>query len=275
MFGDENKLIAQMMGQTREITYPDADKRFINALQLDKTGSLTIKSITNEQTGNYKLQICNSRRTTKKKFCVAINVNILSVMDGDEVRLNTGAEIQTDDEIEWKFETEKSPIAEIKKRNGETHDGPDWRFRDRLKLDETTGSLTITNIRPIHDGVYRVKISGSREPKYKTFIVTVTVRVLSVMERDCVFIDTYTKIQKDDLILWKFGDEDRLIAQMIGETTKTFGGPNEIFREKLMLDQKTGSLTVMNSTIKHSGLYKLQISNCRGTKYREVNVEIH
>ncbi|XP_016370518.1 uncharacterized protein LOC107710293 [Sinocyclocheilus rhinocerous] len=72
MFGDENKLIAQMMGQTREITYPDAGKRFINALQLDKTGSLTIKSITNEQAGNYKLQICNSRRTIENQFCVDV-----------------------------------------------------------------------------------------------------------------------------------------------------------------------------------------------------------
>ncbi len=45
-------------------------------------------------------------------------------------------------------------------------------FRDRLKLDKQTGSLTITNIRTEHIGRYSVDIK-SEDAKLKTFRVIV------------------------------------------------------------------------------------------------------
>ncbi len=72
----------------------------------------------------------------------------VSVMEGDSVTLYTGAtEICEGDDTMWKYGAEKSLIAKIKRRRKSSpHDIPDESFRDRLKLDSKTGSLTITNI---------------------------------------------------------------------------------------------------------------------------------
>uniref|UniRef100_A0A8C1QUJ7 Ig-like domain-containing protein n=1 Tax=Cyprinus carpio TaxID=7962 RepID=A0A8C1QUJ7_CYPCA len=94
----------------------------------------------------------------------------LSVMEGDSVLLqNNVTTIHEDDDILWKFGAENSLIAQI---NRENQIFPDERFRDRLKLDRQTGSLTIMNITTQHTGVYEVKISGARRTT-KTFSVSV------------------------------------------------------------------------------------------------------
>ncbi|XP_048054310.1 uncharacterized protein LOC125273084 [Megalobrama amblycephala] len=101
------------------------------------------------------------------------------VMEGDSVTLYIdAAEIQKGDNILWKYGAEKQIIAEISRNYGLfiTYDGPDGRFRDRLKLDNQTGSLTITNITTEHDGVYQLEISGV-ELTTKTFSVSVYARL--------------------------------------------------------------------------------------------------
>ncbi|KAF4097198.1 hypothetical protein G5714_021206 [Onychostoma macrolepis] len=94
----------------------------------------------------------------------------LSVMEGDSVLLhNNVTAIHEDDDILWKFGAENSLIAQISKEN---QIFPDRRFRDRLKLDRQTGSLTITNITTQHAGRYELEISG-KKLSTKTFSVTV------------------------------------------------------------------------------------------------------
>ncbi|CAM4661062.1 unnamed protein product [Leuciscus chuanchicus] len=101
-------------------------------------------------------------------------------MEGESVHLHTDVtEIHQDDEILWKFGADKSLIAEISKAAGifSTSDYVlDGRFRDRLKLDNQTASLTITNIRTEHAGVYKLEISGEKLTS-KTFSLSVYARL--------------------------------------------------------------------------------------------------
>ncbi|KAL1252193.1 hypothetical protein QQF64_019989, partial [Cirrhinus molitorella] len=112
-----------------------------------------------------------------------------SVMEGDSVILHTDlTEIPEDDEILWNFGSEKSLIAEISKADGTFstyNDVADGRFRDRLKLDKQTGSLTITNITTEHTGHYQLQISGAKLIS-KTFSVSVYAHLpVPNIIRDC------------------------------------------------------------------------------------------
>ncbi|XP_016085886.1 SLAM family member 5-like [Sinocyclocheilus grahami] len=114
------------------------------------------------------------------KGCV-FGVDVKSVMEGDSVTLQTSVtEIKRDHLITWTFGPERTRIAQI---NGlvqkiSTYDGPDGRFRYRLKLDKQTGSLTITNITPQHAGLYEFLhfISG-KEVMPKKFSIIVYARL--------------------------------------------------------------------------------------------------
>ncbi|XP_067271508.1 SLAM family member 5-like [Pseudorasbora parva] len=101
-------------------------------------------------------------------------------MEGDSVTLNTDlTEIQEDDDILWRFRDENSLIAKISRADKifSTYDDvPDGRFRDRLKLDHQTGSLTITNISTEHAGDYKLEIRGLKLTS-KTFSVSVYARL--------------------------------------------------------------------------------------------------
>ncbi|KAL0153217.1 hypothetical protein M9458_051486, partial [Cirrhinus mrigala] len=99
-------------------------------------------------------------------------------MEGDSITLNSDlTEIVDDDRILWMFGTEITLIAGIFKPVNSmvvSDDGLDGRFRDRLKLDKQTGSLTITNIRIEDAGYYKAWITESK-PSLKLFHVFVYV----------------------------------------------------------------------------------------------------
>ncbi len=100
----------------------------------------------------------------------------------------------------------------------------------------------------------------------------VTVKMILVVKGKDATLNPDTETQRDDLILWMFGDQDNLIAQMIGETKETtYADADERFRDRLQLDKNTGSLTINNIT---SGPYKLQIVSSRSTSYRKFRVFI-
>ncbi|XP_073793250.1 uncharacterized protein si:ch211-105n15.1 isoform X1 [Danio rerio] len=112
---------------------------------------------------------------------------IVSVLEGDSLLLRA-TDIHQDDDLVWKFGAEKSLIAEMSGAAGIFSifdDVLDGRFRNRLKLDKITGSLTITNIRTEDAGDYELKISGAIL-RDTTFRVSVYARLpVPVLIRDC------------------------------------------------------------------------------------------
>ncbi|XP_067271618.1 muscle M-line assembly protein unc-89-like [Pseudorasbora parva] len=253
-------LIAQIKGGKRDMF--EVPERFRDRLELDeKTGSLTIKNMRNELSGLYKLQIINSRENTVKRFFVTVWEKKVSVYEGDPVTLVTYTEIHSEDQIQWMFVEKNTEInggiREI------TCDGADGRFKDRLELDETTGSLTIRNTRKTDSGLYKLQIESSRGISYRKIWVNVRVRMISVEKGNLVTLETNVEIQRDDQILWKF--EDAVIVQITGKTRGKTDDAKERFKERLELDDTTGSLTIKNMRAEHFGIYKLQIINSRGT----------
>uniref|UniRef100_A0A673HP39 Immunoglobulin domain-containing protein n=1 Tax=Sinocyclocheilus rhinocerous TaxID=307959 RepID=A0A673HP39_9TELE len=97
----------------------------------------------------------------------------VSVMEGDSVTLYTGV-TEIFEDIFWNYRDENFLIAKINREiqiSSIYDDVLDGRFRDRLKLDNQTGSLTITNMRTEHAGVYQLQISGVKVT-LKTFSVS-------------------------------------------------------------------------------------------------------
>ncbi|XP_039538804.1 uncharacterized protein LOC120486727 [Pimephales promelas] len=194
----------------------------------------------------------------------------VSVMEGDSVTLYTGVQTIKQYDIKWYFNDIR--IAQI---NGDLskfctdvqcNEGTEI-FRDRLKLDHQTGSLTIMNIINAHSGLYELKIISSR---VSGNIFTVSVHGVSAAERDEVKRKSVKEgesvalhlgvIRKpSDVMMWYY--KDTLIAEITGDQSQicTDVQCKERFRDRLKLDHQTGSLTITHTTNTHSGLYKLQM----------------
>ncbi|XP_056614079.1 uncharacterized protein LOC130429504 isoform X2 [Triplophysa dalaica] len=159
------------------VEYPDV--RFRDRLKVDRqTGSLTIKNITSEDSGEYKLQIRGSTEK-KKTFIVSVSeLEPLAGVVGHYVVMHTRTEKKTDDVIEWTFE--RAVIAQFNRTSNDvSYKDPDGRMKNRLMLDQS-GSLTITNIRSEDSGLYDVNINSSQHIIHKRFNVTVTAMTESI-----------------------------------------------------------------------------------------------
>ncbi|XP_016362921.1 uncharacterized protein LOC107704499 [Sinocyclocheilus anshuiensis] len=283
-FWIKNTLIAKINITADIVTIDDdvLDGRFRDRLKLDnQTGSLTITNTTTQHNGVYTVENNNMRIT----FFLSVNDEI-SVKKGDSVTLNSDlTEMMNDDLIQWTYMNENAFIAGIyKPTNSITvyDDALNGRFRDRLKLDNQTGSLTITNIRTEHAGSYLLLIIGPNQ-SLKAFSVSVYfLKTALVKEGDSVTLNSgRTEIMDDDVIQWKFASEDTLIAEINKQTGSitvyddVLGGR---FRDRLKLDNQTGSLTITNTRTTDSGVYQLYNNDILGiifslTVYGELSVK--
>ncbi|XP_059425106.1 uncharacterized protein LOC132159564 [Carassius carassius] len=188
-------------------------------------------------------------------YGVDAEVKSVSVMEGDSVTLHTDVtEVPRDSKIIWKFGDEIIARMNEADANPSTYDGPGAIFKDRLKLDKQTGSLTITDIRTEHIGRYSVDIK-STDAKLKTFQVTVHdfVESVSVMKGDSLTLHTgVTEIQGSDQTVWKFGDQVIPIAHL--------NGPDDTKWRNIHLKDQTRDLVISNIRSEQTGVYKLEIN---------------
>ncbi|XP_052446078.1 uncharacterized protein LOC127987726 [Carassius gibelio] len=198
-------------------------------------------------------------------FCSSVSEVKLLVIVGESVTLNTGfTEIKWFDRIQWWFENNMIAVINVTTGSMTVYDNVlDGRFRDRLKLDSRTGSLTITNITKKHAGDYTVTTS---EPVMIIIRLTVTECVcdaeeISVTEGDSVTLNTgLTEISGNDSLSWDYEIDiaatpifERRLEQIIISYTYGF----ELFDDGMKLDNQTGSLTIINITTKRAGIYTL------------------
>ncbi|XP_042605287.1 uncharacterized protein LOC109066867 isoform X2 [Cyprinus carpio] len=187
----------------------------------------------------------------------------VSVMERDSVTLHTGVKTNQQEEVAWYFNDTR--IARITEDQSKicTDDECKERFRDRLKLDHQTGSLTIRDIRTTDSGKYRlVIISSGSEKIFRVAVNDVPAaqrdekKTKSVVEGQSVTLDPDVTKNPNDVMMWYFNDT--LIAEITGDQSKICEDEQckERFKNRLKLDNQSGSLTIMNTRITDSGDYK-------------------
>ncbi|CAM4659724.1 unnamed protein product [Leuciscus chuanchicus] len=182
----------------------------------------------------------------------------VSVMEGDSVTLNTGVLTNQQKDIKWYFNDTR--IAQITGDLNQTctdvqcNEGTE-RFRDRLKLDHQTGSLTITNTTNTHSGVYILEIINTGKTSENIFNISARdpssaeqdeMKRKSVKEGESVTLDPGVTKNTNN-VMWYFSDT--LIAEITGDQSKicTDVQCKERFRDRLKLDHQTGSLTITDT----------------------------
>uniref|UniRef100_A0A9J8AFP4 Immunoglobulin domain-containing protein n=1 Tax=Cyprinus carpio carpio TaxID=630221 RepID=A0A9J8AFP4_CYPCA len=229
------------------------------------------------------------KHVADRQFSVGVSgvdIDRVSVMEGDSVTLHTGVKTNQQEKIRWYFSDTRIAQVTGDLRNictdVQCNEGTE-RFRGRLKLDHQTGSLSIMNIRNTDSGLYKLLISNSNFDTEKIFSVIVDDVPAAgghEMKRKTVKEGEYLTLHSDgvkkpnDLKIWYF--KDILIAEITGDQSKicTVDQCKERFRDRLKLDHQTGSLTIMNITNTDSGLYILQINSSRFSIIKTFSVTV-
>ncbi|KAL1251749.1 hypothetical protein QQF64_019545, partial [Cirrhinus molitorella] len=288
--------IAEITGDLRKICRDvQCDGRFRNRLKLDQqTGSLTIKDTRTKDIGMYKLKIMRNSREHEKIFIVTVHgffsgstdEESAFVMKGGSVTIYTDVKTNQQEKIRWYFNDIR--IAQINGDNSynctdvQCNEGTE-RFRDRLKLDHQTGSLTITNTRTTDSGVYKLRIiSSSGITSENIFIVAVynvpaagpeEINREPVKEGKSVTLDTCVVKKQNDSVMWYFNDSLIIGYSNRNCTEVQCKDADERFRDRLKINQN-GSLTITNTRTADTGLYKLEINSSKISIIKKFDVSV-
>ncbi|TRY99870.1 hypothetical protein DNTS_026358 [Danionella cerebrum] len=180
------------------------------------------------------------------------------VNEGQPVTLAPGfTGLKEEDLIQCMFGNEEVLIAEMDLKTNRTsvfEDVFDGIFRDRLQMDRD-GSLSITTTTVEHGGAYLFRTTDMNS----TFILGVYEgnRVKHAKTGESVALSSGRReISKDDEIQWKF--DDKTVAEIV-EKNNIFiiheDVLNNSYINRLRLDNKTGTLTIIDSRPEDTRLY--------------------
>ncbi|XP_067245871.1 uncharacterized protein [Chanodichthys erythropterus] len=128
----------------------------------------------------------------------------------------------------------------------------------RTQTEEIEISVTVPPLTVHATTIYKVQKGVVGE--------TDEVKSESVMEGKSVTLQNNVEVQRDDLIVWRFGDKGILLAKIDVETKEiSLNDADERFRDRLQLNQN-GSLTIKNTKTENAGLYGLQIRGRESTQ---------
>ncbi|CAM4659640.1 unnamed protein product [Leuciscus chuanchicus] len=206
---------------------------------------------------------------------VDTDVESVFVKEGGSVTLNTGVKVTQKDRIKWYYNDiriaqmtgDQSNICTDVECNEDTE-----RFRDRLKLDHQTGSLTITNISSTDSGLFKLQIitnGGSSDKIFNVHDVSAAeLKTNTVKEGESVTLEPGVMKKPNYLMRWNFSEF--IVAEITGDQSKicTDVQCKERFRDRLKLDHQTGSLNITNTRNTDSGVYKLQINSISIRRHR-------
>ncbi|XP_073700931.1 uncharacterized protein [Garra rufa] len=199
-------------------------------------------------------------------------------MEGDSVTLHTNTEVNQQRKMKWYFDD--SEITEIIGDKTEICSDDECKriFKNRLKIDHQTGSLTITNTRTTDSGLYQLRIINSGSYIDKIFIVSVhdvperdEMNTKSVKEGESVALELGEEIKTKDLQLYF---NYILIAKITGDQSEICENDqcDERFKDRLKLDHQTGSLIITNIRTTDDGPYHLQINSGSFSIHRKLAV---
>ncbi|XP_056303729.1 uncharacterized protein LOC130215894 isoform X2 [Danio aesculapii] len=193
------------------------------------------------------------------------------VMEEDSVTLCTGVQTNQSIRMKWYFNTDRIAVIVGYKHKICTDDTCPQRFRDRLKLDNQTGSLTIMKISTADSGLYTLQILNfNREVIFRVVVCDNSTEELenlkrkSVPEGESITLDTPIKTTPNDVLKWYFGKI--LLAEITGDQSRICEDVQckdgeEGFSDRLKVNHLSGSLTIMNSSKADSGEYTLLINS--------------
>uniref|UniRef100_A0A8C1A6T2 Ig-like domain-containing protein n=1 Tax=Cyprinus carpio carpio TaxID=630221 RepID=A0A8C1A6T2_CYPCA len=281
-FGYNKILIAKINVMASSITvYDDVlDGRFRDRLKVDhQTGSLIITNTRTEHTGLYQLQSNSVRKSFNLTVYARLPVPVISnssncSSSSSQQNCSLVCSVVNVGHVTLSWYKGNSSLSSISVS--------DLSISLSLPLeveyqDKNSYSCVLNN--PISNQTTHLNITQLCHTCSGVFGDTVTVESVSVLEGDSVTLNSgLTEIMDDDLIQWRFGSENTLIAEidvMAGSITVYDDVLDERFRDRLKVDHQTGSLIITDTRTEHTGLYQLQSNTLRKnftlTVYGELN----
>ncbi|CAM4675251.1 unnamed protein product [Leuciscus chuanchicus] len=97
----------------------------------------------------------------------------VQVKEGEVLRLHPGVDLKEDFQILWTYESGNISTRVAQIHQGKTYTHYDERFAERVQIDQTTGVLTISNIRTNETGPFEAFIVINKQISKQKFYVTV------------------------------------------------------------------------------------------------------